>query len=171
MTNPPRTFPKLGFILLVCGCFILCAAYACTYNAKKTEVKSGYGSPTTPLKHTAKKTTNTARLTAKCVVGAGDNITTYELRVGEKVTAARVHRSYNVPTGQGSIDGSLASIYDQLTGAPPEKPSDYQDLDSIIPVFKKSGWEITGHTRENGEWGGDSKAQITTITFHRKNAG
>ena len=86
----------------------------------------------------------------------------YEFATREGIAVATVRRRYNPPTGEEFLEGDLASIYEAVTGTPPESPTEYRTVDEILEVLAAEGWEIVDDAAT-----GDELTSTHTITLQR----
>ena len=119
---------------------------------------------------TANQETGAARLVETYSVFTGNNRAHYEFSTAGKTVSATVDHYYNHPTGDKSTSGSLATIFEALTGAPPESPNDYQTLESIFPLLEDNGWVVIDDKKQDDPDASGLQSTIRTVNLRRKPA-
>ena len=113
---------------------------------------------------TGNKGAASACLVERYRVYTGNYRANYELTISNKTVSEGVNYYYNPPTGGNASSGSLASIFEAVTGTPPETPADYRTIDSILPVFKDNGWVVIDDAKRDGS---ARMSTIRTVNFRK----
>lgn len=116
----------------------------------------------------ANKGTDSACLVETYNVYTGNNRASYEFTISNKTVSATVDYYYNAPTGDKSTSGSLASIFEEVTGTLPATPTDYQTMESILPVLEENGWVVIDDTKRDNSDGSAIQSTIRTVNLRRK---
>lgn len=109
-----------------------------------------------------------AKLVETYSVFTGNNRASYEFTTSDKTVSATVDHHHNAVTGDESTSGSLASIFEAVTGSPPRNPSDYQTTKSILRVLKENDWVIIDDTTRDQQDDRAMQSTIRTINFRRR---